>query len=84
MKSSALARAVLFAIVLLQGGVSQANAHATAQPVSIEGNWFVALMIALVALWSLILLIRGILYVDQRDAWLRRGGGNGNDWWISD
>jgi predicted cobalt transporter CbtA len=76
-----LARSLLVAAALFALAGAPAHAHETAQPLSIEGNWFVALMIALVALWSVILLIRGVLHIDERDAWLRRGG-NGNDWWI--
>lgn len=70
--------------MLLLLASTTAQAHAKAQPVSIEGNWFAALMIALFALWSLLLLIRGVLFIDKRDAWLRRGAGDGNDWWMSD
>ncbi|MBI1213898.1 MAG: hypothetical protein GC190_20745 [Alphaproteobacteria bacterium] len=63
---------------------SPAQAHNHAHPVSIEGNWVVALVIVLVALWGLVLLVRGVLFIDERDAWLRRGAGNGNDYWIRD
>lgn len=77
------ARSFCAAIALLFIASAPAEAHRTAQPVSIEGNWYIALIIAFVALVSLILLIRGVLFIDRRDAWLRRGAGDG-DWWISD
>ena len=62
---------------------SDAHAHATAQTPSISGNWGVALVIALFAVWGVILLVRGVLFLDERDAWLRRGG-EGNDYWMRD
>ena len=69
---------------LIALATTQAQAHNHAHPVSIEGNWVVAVLIALVALWGLILLVRGVLFIDQRDAWLRRGGGDGDDYWLRD
>lgn len=77
-----LARMFSIAVLLLLAS-APAEAHRTAQPVSIEGNWSIAVVIALAALLALILLIRGVLFLDRRDAWLRRGAGDG-DWWISD
>jgi hypothetical protein len=83
MKHVSLIHALLIASVALIAAIAPADAHNTAHPVSIEGNWFVALLIALAAVASLILLIRGVLFIDERDAWLRRGG-NGNDWTFRD
>jgi len=83
MKHVSLMHALLLASVALIAAVAPAEAHNTAHPVSIEGNWFVALLIAVGAAASLILLVRGVLFLDKRDAWLRRGG-EGNDWWIKD
>ena len=62
----------------------QAEAHNHAHPVSIEGNWFIALLIAIAAFAALIMFVRGVLFIDERDAWLRRGGRNGDDYWIRD
>jgi hypothetical protein len=70
--------------VLIALATVQAQAHNQAHPVSIEGNWLVAVVIAVVAIAALIFLVRGVLYIDQRDAWLRRGGRNGDDYWIRD
>jgi hypothetical protein len=63
--------------------VTDAHAHATAQTPSISGNWLVALAIVLAAIAALILLVRGALFLDERDAWLRKGG-EGNDYWMRD
>jgi len=83
MKRAFLARSIPVAVALL-AAIVPAEAHNTAHPLSIEGNWFAALLIVLGAAASLVLLIRGVLFIDERDAWLRRGRGNGDDYWIKD
>jgi hypothetical protein len=72
------------AAALIALATATAQAHNHAHPVSIEGNWPVAVVIAVVAIAALVFLVRGVLYIDQRDAWLRRGGRNGDDYWIRD
>jgi TRAP-type C4-dicarboxylate transport system permease small subunit len=63
---------------------AHAFARHTAQTPSISGNWPVAVAIALFALWALILVIRGVLFLERRDAWLGRGAQERDDYWISD
>lgn len=76
------ARTAGLALATLASSVS--NAHAIAQTPSISGNWLAALGLALVGVWGLVLLVRGVLFLDERDAWLRRGRGEGEGWTFRD
>jgi uncharacterized membrane protein YjfL (UPF0719 family) len=85
-RSRLTARVFRIATIALLGTLlpfANAFAHATAQTPSISGNWPVALAIVLAAIAALILLVRGALHLDERDAWLRKGG-EGNDYWMRD
>ena len=59
-------------------------ASAMARTPSISGGWPVALILLLVCIVMLFVLVRAVLFLDERDAWLRRGGGDGNDWTFPD
>jgi len=73
---------VLALAMLVALATTEAQAHNHAHPVSIEGNWLVAILIAVAGIAALIILVRAVLYVDRRDAWLRRGAKD--DFWIRD
>lgn len=51
---------------------------------SISGNWGVALVIVIGAIALLVVLVRGVLFLERRDAWLGRGAKDRNDSWFSD
>ncbi len=77
-----LVRATGPAVAVLAGSAS--NAYATAHTPSISGDWPIALVLVVAAVAALVLLVRGVLFLDERDAWLRRGGRESNDWTIRD
>ena len=77
-----LVRAAGLAVAIFAGSAS--NALATAQTPSISGDWLVALVLVAAAVAALVLLVRGVLFLDERDAWLRRSGRESNDWIIRD
>ena len=75
-------RATGLAVAILAGSAS--NASATARTPSISGDWPMALLLVVAAVAALVLLVRGVLFLDERDAWLRRGARKSNDWIIRD
>ena len=66
------------------GRIPNAYAGAHAHTPSISGNWLWAVGLVVVGITILVMLVRGALALDERDAWMRRGGGDGNDWTFPD
>jgi hypothetical protein len=62
--------------------LSSPCANAFARTPSISGNWGIALALVVAAAWMLVLLIRGVLFLERRDAWLGRGAGD--DYYMRD